>query len=130
MPDIPILGQNGHHAAPALQSKKFYIELSATDGGIHVLEIEFNLPVGPDGAVHLDALKGFDPEQAAGQNIIVEIGKARGGNQTMAFKAESGRHVLWHQVVSWQFVGPADEHQLTEDGQLLGRFHMDLDGGE
>lgn len=111
MSGIPILGANGRGAVPSPTKRKYLVEVTTTDGGTHGLTMSFDLPTGANGAVQLDGLKNFDPDAQAAQAILNVVTQALRG-QVGCFRSEEGVQVLWHQIVSWRFVGAVDDQPV------------------
>lgn len=131
---VPILGAkqkiNG--------GQEYAARLTTTDGDEHILCVNFNLPVGPDGLPDLAARAAFDPEAQVLNALTMSIAfglrlpiqPPPGFQPQLVFPCEGGARVMPAHVVSFRYLGPVEERPdartltVRQDGRLA-RYALD-----
>lgn len=121
MPEIPILGRGqrgGPAAVPLTGQRKYAAQLTTAANTRHVVTFDFGVPVDEAGVPQLGALQGFDPERETVANLVNMISAAhidpvvaiaQGVRQGVTLTDVNGVHVVWRHVVSFFYLGPADD---------------------
>lgn len=114
---LPILGKASENggANMAAIDKKYVVELRTADGGRHLKTFDFARPemrATVDGAVDLGQIRDFDPRAQSINAISAALVNGVYGNpkdHPPMIIVDSGAAVVWRHVVSFRYLGPADE---------------------
>jgi hypothetical protein len=116
---LPILGQASQNggANVAAIDRTYAVILCTMDGGEHTVTMRFAPQAGKDGVIDLGAVRSFNPERQAMENTARNVHLANYGvemgvdpkNLPVIVVAEGGMAVVWRHVVSFRYLGAADE---------------------
>jgi hypothetical protein len=115
---LPILGQASRNggANVAAIDKKYMVELTTVDGAKHRKTFDFARPemrgVKADGTVDLGQIRDFDPRAQTIANISRALVAGVYGNPESnppMIIVDGGAAVVWRHVVSFRYLGAADE---------------------